>query len=98
MTKRDIVRKISEESSLPQQKVKEVVQLTLDAIIEILITEQKIELRNFGVFKVKSRKSRPARNPKTGVNVIVEERNVVTFKPGKEMEEKIRQSPVLPKK
>ena len=90
MTKRDIVRRISEELNLPQQKVRDVVQRTFDAITEILITDQKIELRNFGVFKVKGRKPRKARNPRTGDEVQVEERNVVTFKAGKEMEQKIR--------
>ena len=53
MTKKDIVRTISEEVGLTQQQTKEVVQKTFDAIIESLVREQRIELRNFGVFEVK---------------------------------------------
>ncbi|MDO5554347.1 MAG: HU family DNA-binding protein [Planctomycetia bacterium] len=90
MTKKDIVRVISEEMNLPQQKVKEVVQRTFDAIIDALANEGNIELRNFGVFKVRQRKSRAARNPRTGVEVWVEGRNVVTFKAGKDMEDKVQ--------
>jgi hypothetical protein len=48
-------------------------------------------LRNFGVFEVKQRKARKARNPRTGDRVDVPPKNVVTFKPGKEMEERVRQ-------
>ncbi|MBX9579468.1 MAG: HU family DNA-binding protein, partial [Gemmataceae bacterium] len=50
----------------------------------------RIELRNFGVFEVKQRKPRKARNPRTGARVDVEAKNVVTFQPGKEMEERVR--------
>jgi hypothetical protein len=48
-------------------------------------------LRNFGVFEVKRRAPRKARNPRTGDKVYVPAKNVVTFKPGKEMEERVRQ-------
>ena len=65
MTKKDIVIKISEESGIKQIDVKKVVQRTLDHIIEALGKGEVVELRNFGVFKVKSRKSRMGRNPKT---------------------------------
>ncbi len=91
MTKKEIVKQISEELGLTQLKTKEIVQKTFDAIIETLLTEHRIELRNFGVFEVKRRKARKARNPRTGDRVDVEPKNVVTFKPGKEMEERVRQ-------
>ena len=58
---------------------------------EALVEERRIELRNFGVFEVKERAARKARNPRTGERVDVPEKMVVTFKPGKEMEEKVRQ-------
>jgi integration host factor subunit beta len=66
------------------------VQRTLDAIIQTLVSEGRIELRNFGVFEVKRRAPRKARNPRTGDKVYVPSKNVVTFKPGKEMEELVR--------
>ncbi|MCS7238931.1 MAG: integration host factor subunit beta [Thermoguttaceae bacterium] len=90
MTKRDIVRVISEELGLSQLQTREVVQRTFDAIVETLAREGRIELRNFGVFEVKRRKPRTARNPRTGDQVDVPERFVVRFKPGKEMKIRIR--------
>lgn len=90
MTKKDIVKKISDDLYLTQLTVKEIVQRTLDEIIDALVAEGKIELRNFGVFKVTKRAARPARNPRTGEAVSVPEKCVVTFKPGKEMEARVR--------
>jgi nucleoid DNA-binding protein len=90
VTKKDIVRTISEEVGLTQQQTKEIVQKTFDAIIESLVREGRIELRNFGVFEVKPRAARKARNPRTGEQVEVPRKHVVTFKPGKYMEAKVR--------
>jgi integration host factor subunit beta len=91
VTKKEIVKQISDRIGLTQLKTKEIVQQTFDAIVDTLITERRIELRNFGVFEVKERKPRKARNPRTGEKVDVPSKFVVTFKPGKEMEEKVRQ-------
>ncbi len=91
MTKKEIVKTISDEIGLTQLKTKEIVQKTFDAIVETLVEEGRIELRNFGVFEVKKRAARKARNPRTGERVDVAEKYVVTFKPGKEMEERVRQ-------
>ena len=91
MTKKEIVRTISEEIGLTQLKTKEIVQKTFDAIVETLVEDGRIELRNFGVFEVKRRAPRKARNPRTGDKVFVPEKFVVTFKPGKEMEERVRE-------
>ena len=91
MTKKEIVRTISEEIGLTQLKTKEIVQKTFDAIVDALVKEKRIELRNFGVFEVKRRAPRKARNPRTGDKVYVPEKFVVTFKPGKEMEQRVRE-------
>ncbi len=91
MTKKEIVKTISDEIGLTQLKTKEIVQKTFDAIVETLVEDRRIELRNFGVFEVKQRAARKARNPRTGDKVYVPEKFVVTFKPGKEMEEKVRE-------
>ena len=90
MTKKEIVKTISEEIGLTQLKTKEIVQKTFDAIVETLVEEGRIELRNFGVFEVKKRAARKARNPRTGDKVFVPEKFVVTFKPGKEMEHRVK--------
>jgi len=90
MTKKDIVLKISEETGLKQIDVKKVVQRTLDHIVEALSKGHVVELRNFGVFKVRSRKSRIGRNPKTGATVPIPERKVVSFKVGMVMKKKVK--------
>ncbi len=91
MTKKEIVKAISDELGLTQLTTKEIVQKTFDAIVETLVEDRRIELRNFGVFEVKMRAARKARNPRTGGQVEVPAKFVVTFKPGKEMEAKVRE-------
>lgn len=91
MTKKDIVRTIAEQIDLPQLRTKELVQRTFDALIEALVREGRVELRNFGVFQIKRREARVARNPRTGERVPVQAKSVVTFKPGKEMEARVRE-------
>jgi len=94
MTKRELVIRIASETGLAQVVVKEVIQKTLDYIIESLGNEDKVELRNFGVFMVKHRDARIGRNPnKPNQEVPIPAKNVPYFKPGKEMKnvvEKIR--------
>jgi nucleoid DNA-binding protein len=90
VTKKEIVKEISDALGMTQLKTKEIVQKTFDAIVKTLVEDGRIELRNFGVFEVKKRAARKARNPRTGDKVFVPEKFVVTFKPGKEMEEKVR--------
>ena len=87
ITKKEIVKKISEEIRLTQVDTKAVVQKTLDAIVQSLVEAGRIELRNFGVFEVKRREPRKARNPRTGKEVQVAAKHVVTFKPGKVMQD-----------
>ncbi len=91
MTKKEIVKSISDKTGLTQLQIKEIVQLTFDGIVDTLLEEGRVELRNFGVFQVKGRKARKARNPRTGRQVDVPEKFVVTFKPGKEMEARVQE-------
>lgn len=89
MTKKDIVLIVAEETGIKQIDVKKVVQKTLEKIIDALTQNEKVELRNFGVFKVKSRKGRTGRNPRTGDVVPVPPKKVAVFKPGLVMKKKI---------
>jgi len=73
-----------------------IVQMLFDGITDILVKEGSIELRNFGVFKVKQRKPRSARNPRTGEVVQVEAQKKVTFKAGKEFLRRLGQSVAHP--
>jgi integration host factor subunit beta len=95
VTKKEIVKLIAEKFNESQVKVKDIVQETFDLIVDALVKEGRIELRNFGVFEVKRRKPRMARNPRTDTPVEVPAKNVVTFQPGKVMEEKVRSATVV---
>jgi nucleoid DNA-binding protein len=90
VTKKEIVRTISDKTGLTQLQIKEIVQLTFEGIVETLLEEGRVELRNFGVFQVKTRKARQARNPRTGRQVSVPAKSVVVFKPGKGMEARVK--------
>jgi nucleoid DNA-binding protein len=90
MTKKDIVLKIADETGIKQIDVKKVVQKTFDHIVASLVLGEKVELRNFGVFKIKERRSRTGRNPRTGQVVPVPARKVVVFKAGLEMKKLIK--------
>ncbi|MDP8260362.1 MAG: HU family DNA-binding protein [Candidatus Gygaella obscura] len=89
MTKKDIVLKIADDTGIKQIDVKKVVQKTFDFIVDALVRGEKVELRNFGVFKVKQRRGRTGRNPRTGQTVPVPPRKVAIFKPGLEMKQKV---------
>ena len=83
MTKREIVNKIAKRLGLTQELVKEVVEGLLVELEESLIRGERIEIRNFGIFKTKITKPRIARNPQTGESISLSARRKVTFKPGK---------------
>ena len=90
MTKKEIVSRIVNETGLKQIDVKKVVQKTFDSIVASLVNGERVELRNFGVFKIKQRRPRTGRNPKTGETVPVPSRKAAVFKPGLEMKNKIK--------
>ena len=82
--------KVSNDTNVAQVDVKKVVQKTLDAVVESLERGETVELRNFGVFKVKHRRGRLGRNPRTGQEVQVPEKKVVVFKPGLILKGKVK--------
>ena len=90
LTKKDLVLTVARDTGITQVDVKRVVQRTLDRLIESLKEGKTIELRNFGVFKVRQRASRRGRNPKTGQEVPVPPKRVVVFKPGLLMRQDIK--------
>jgi nucleoid DNA-binding protein len=96
VTKKDMAKAIAEDMGLTQIQAKEIGQKVFDGTRETLLQEGRIEPRHFGVFEVKKRKPRTARNPRTGEKVKVPARTVVTFKPGREMEERVGQLKKLP--
>ena len=96
MTKKDLAKAIADEMGLTQGQAREIIQRVFTGITETLLHEGRLELRNFGVFEVKKRRPRRARNPRTGEAVDVPAKLVVTFKPGREMEERVGQLTKVP--
>ncbi|MCG3177879.1 MAG: DNA-binding protein HRL53 [Phycisphaerae bacterium] len=94
MTKKDIVRTVSDRLGLNQALAKEAVEMVLTEIRRVICAEGRIELRNFGVFEIKKRAARKARNPRTNQEVAVPPRNVVSFTPGKLLMKMVREKPV----
>jgi nucleoid DNA-binding protein len=91
LTKRELVEKISADTGLLQREVFEVVQKTLDHIIDALANGDAVELRNFGTLDVKLSKPRVGRNPKQpGSGFSIPARATVKFKSGKIMRQKVR--------
>ena len=90
LTKKDLVLIVSKETGITQVDVKRVIQRTLDQLIQGLKDGHTVELRNFGVFKVRQRAPRRGRNPKTGQEVPVPSKRVVVFKPGLLMRQDIK--------
>jgi nucleoid DNA-binding protein len=90
LTKRNLVISVSEELNLVQQDVSQVIQKTLDYIVESLAKGQDVELRNFGVFEVKLTKARIGRNPnKPEIDVVIPARATVKFRPGRVMQRRV---------
>ena len=90
MTKKDIALKVADSTGIKQIIVKKVMQGVFDYIVESLAMGEKVELRNFGVFKIKTRRPRIGRNPRTGQTIPVPSRKVAVFKPGLEMKQRIK--------
>ncbi len=90
MTKRELVVDVAERLGYTQNEVSDVVQATLDAIIELLSEGNRLEIRNFGVFELRTRDSRIGRNPRTGEEVPISAKRVGTFKPGKALKELVQ--------
>ena len=90
MIKSELVRRIAEQNShLYQRDVEHIVNAILGEVVAALARGDRVELRGFGAFSVKSRPARQGRNPRTGEHVAVAEKFVPFFKTGKELRERL---------
>jgi len=85
MIRSELIKEVSENLEVTKKQATVLVNTIFDSIIEALTKGDKVEIRNFGSFKVKTRGPRKGRNPKTGASVDVPEKKVPFFKPGKEL-------------
>jgi integration host factor subunit beta len=89
MTKRELIEKLADKVKMLSLKDSEIIVNTIfDSMTEALAGGDRIEIRGFGSFQVKSRRPREGRNPRTGVKVAVEAKKVPFFKVGKELKER----------
>lgn len=89
MTKADLVEEVIRVSDLTKKQAETIVHTVFQQIVEALRSDDKIELRGFGSFRVRRRRSRLGRNPKTGDKVDVPSKRIPYFKPGKELKDLI---------
>lgn len=92
-TKKDLVKEVAARTGLDIQTVKDNIQSMFDIMCEGLGRDGNIEIRNFGIFKVKSIPARTARNPKTGETIQVPAKRLIHFKPGQLMKQRINDLP-----
>lgn len=92
MTKADIVETIASGTGLTKVETEAVVDGFIHTVIQAMCDGKNIEIRGFGSFKVKKRKGRMARNPRTGAQVPVEDHFVPLFKVSKEVKVKVKES------
>ena len=83
VTRDEIAEYIYGEFGLTKKDCTEIVNDIIEKIIQGLIDNNSVKIHNFGTFKLKRKKSRIGRNPKTKQDVIIEERNIISFKPSK---------------
>lgn len=87
MTKAELVERVAEKINLTKKQTETIVNLLLDSITEALRRGDKVELRGFGSFRIRQRRPREGRNPKTGATVSIPAKRVPFFKAGKELRE-----------
>lgn len=92
MARSKLLTRLSRRTGLPDIKVKEFLDRFLNSIVEVLVEEQRLKLRGFGVFEVKHRVARTRYNPRTGQPVHVPAHKKVTFKPSREMKRTVHRN------
>ena len=90
LTKSDIVKNLNDEIGLNKREAKELVDSFFENIKKLLSQGQEVKLSGFGNFQLKNKSSRPGRNPRTGENVEITARRVVTFKSGQKLKESMK--------
>ena len=96
MTKQQLIEKVAAKTELGKAEVAVAVDSILDLIAETLRSNERVDLRGFGSFVVKERKERQGRNPRTGETLTIAAKRDASFKPGKELTEKLAQGETAP--
>lgn len=89
MTKADLIEAVAEKLGITKKEAEGVVNTVFQSITEAIEMSEKVELRGFGCFKVKTMRARKGRNPRTGEEISIPPKRIPFFKPGKEMKEAV---------
>lgn len=89
LTKADLAEQLNEELGLNKREAKELVELFFEEIRLSLEKNQPVKLSGFGNFDLRDKRQRPGRNPKTGEEIPISPRRVVTFKPGQKLKSRV---------
>ena len=89
LTKADLAEMLYEELGLNKRESKEIVEMFFEEIRQSLENDQQVKLSGFGNFDLRTKNSRPGRNPKTGEEIPISARRVVTFKPGQKLKSRV---------
>jgi integration host factor subunit alpha len=90
LTKSDIVENLNNEIGLNKREAKELVDMLFNDIKSLLSEGHEVKLSGFGNFQLRDKSSRPGRNPRTGEDVEISARRVVTFKPGQKLKDSVK--------
>ena len=90
LTKSDIVENLNNEIGLNKREAKELVDMLFNDIKNLLSEGHEVKLSGFGNFQLRDKSSRPGRNPRTGEDVEISARRVVTFKSGQKLKESVK--------
>lgn len=89
LTKADMVDRLFDELGLNKREAKELVEQFFEELSQALADGQFVKLSGFGNFELRDKRQRPGRNPKTGEEIPISARRVVTFKPGQKLKQRV---------
>ncbi len=89
LTKAELAEKLFEELGFNKREAKELVELFFEEIRDALENNEQVKLSGFGNFDLRDKKQRPGRNPKTGEEIPITARRVVTFRPGQKLKARV---------
>jgi len=89
LTKADMAERLSSEQQLSKRDAKDMVEAFFEEVSSSLINNEQVKLSGFGNFDLRDKRSRPGRNPKTGEEVPISARRVVTFRPGQKLKDRV---------
>ncbi|HCH31779.1 MAG TPA: integration host factor subunit alpha [Oceanospirillaceae bacterium] len=89
LTKADMAERLSSEQQLSKRDAKDMVEAFFEEVSSSLINNEQVKLSGFGNFDLRDKRSRPGRNPKTGEEVAISARRVVTFRPGQKLKDRV---------